>query len=167
MEARGFGEVPGQGLGEHGNRAAHQHRGRSDQDRGQDDIHPEGDGPFGERQAVGDRPDQRKEIREEEGIQPDSALQCTVSAHDPARRVAGARAASQAPADAAEQRVADRQSAQEDRQHRHGGLGVGTQQGREILLPTDLVDQPREARHQGKEKSDRPHHESGGPAAIR
>jgi hypothetical protein len=154
MQMRRVVEVARERLGQHRDRAAHQHRGGADQRRGERDVGGEGDGSASGGQRERDVLGAAEQPREEQGVDADAGLDRSVEAQQRGRPPRCARTRDELARGGAEQGVTRRESAEEDPQHRGGRLAVCAEQHREVALPRDLVGETGEPREQREQEGD-------------
>ncbi len=157
MEAGGVGEAAGQRLGQHRDRAAHEDRGGSQEQCRQEDVEGEADARRRVGDAEGELLDELEQQREEQGVDADAALDEAVGEEQPRRPARRLGPRHQRLRHPAEEDVADGEARQEDAEHGGGRLAVGAEQRRQVLLPGDLVDEPRGAREHGEQQRGESH----------
>ena len=158
VEAGRIAHAPRQGLGENRDGAAHECRGRANEQRSKQHVHPETQGPGPARQPEGDGLSGLEGEGEEQGVEADRRFDYAVEPKQ-TRRPPGTSCPIHVPArNPSEKRVAQREPAQEHPQDGGSGLAVGSEKDREVLLPRHLVDETTEAGQQGEEQSDQPQH---------
>ncbi len=150
MQSRRVGEVARERLRENGNRAAHQHRGRQDQQCREQHVEREADTAGLVRDREREPAHRAKQHREQPRAEANAALDRTVEQQQAGGFAARFGSLHHAPGHGAEQRVADRESTEEEREHRGSGFAVRAEQRRQVLLPGHFVDEATEARQHGE-----------------
>jgi hypothetical protein len=140
-------------LRQHRDRRSHQHGGRADQEGREQHVEREAGGADLVREAAGRRAHHREEGGEGEGEEPDPRLDRAVAREQPRRPSGRGGALADAPARGAEEPVAGREPAEEEREHGRRGLAVRAEQRREDALPGHLVGEPaRPGDHREKQR---------------
>jgi hypothetical protein len=153
VKARRLFEASRQALREQRDRAAHQDRRRTHQDCGEKHVDRECPARGKVRKLERDGTDPSEEQGEEQSVETDRRLDDSIEEKQPRASISARRVAHPVAREPPEERVSDRQSAQEDPEHRGCGLAVGAEQGRQEPLPGDLVDQRAESRQNCQHQS--------------
>jgi hypothetical protein len=139
-------EIAGEGQRQDRDRATHEHGRRADQQCREHHVECESQARVADGAEQRDVLGNSEESRKQQRVESDAGLDECVEVEQPRGTRAPTSALHAPPRGAAEERVARREPAEEDREHRRRGLAVGSEERRQVLLPRDLVDQAGEAR---------------------